>query len=57
MFNSCGCRDVVAERSFFHDDAQVLLPNDQVKIFEWIAINLEELGGVAFLSPPSGNMI
>src|SRR5580698_5559499 len=49
MFNCRGCRDVLVERSFFHDDVQVLLSNDQVQIFKRVAIDQEQVSDVAFL--------
>src|SRR5580693_3763489 len=44
-----GCsREVFVERSLFHDDVQILLANNKVEIFEWIAVNQEQVGDVAF---------
>ena len=49
VFNRCSSRDILVERALFHDDVQVLLANDQVEIFEWIAIYQKQVGDVAFL--------
>ena len=46
---SCGDGNVLIKRPFLHDDVQVLLMNNQVKIREWIAIYQKQIGNIACL--------
>src|SRR5258708_15654641 len=49
LLMSSGDGNVLIKRSFLHDDVQVLLMHNQVKIREWIAINQKQIGNVACL--------
>src|ERR1700741_2066817 len=46
---SAGDGNVLIKRSFLHDDVQVLLMHNQVKILEWIAIDQKQIGNIALL--------
>src|ERR1700722_651728 len=41
-------RSVLIKQSFLHDDVQVFLMHNQVKILEWITIDQKQIGDVAF---------
>src|SRR5882757_6545174 len=43
------CGTILIERSFLHDDVQVFLMHDEVKIFQWIAVDQKQVGNIAFL--------